>query len=238
MPSVQRPPNRLLQALPEADYEALHPHLEIVVLVRETVLVEAGAALTHVYLPHAGAVSMVVNLSEGQTVEVAMIGRDSIYGSFSALGDSTALNSAVVLVSGVASALDVDRLRAAAEQSATLRTALVRHGLAVYAQIQQTAGCNATHTVESRLARCLLHTHDMAGDDELVLTQESMAQMIGARRNSVSLVANTLQQAKYIHYSRGHLEIIDPDGLSKTSCECYAAVKAHYNRLVRPRCLS
>jgi CRP-like cAMP-binding protein len=108
----------------------------------------------------------------------------------------------------------------------------------VYAQIQQTAGCNATHTVESRLARCLLHTHDMSGDDELVLTQESMAQMIGARRNSVSLVANTLQQAKYIHYSRGHIEITDLDGLSKTSCECYATVKAHYNRLVRPRRLS
>jgi CRP-like cAMP-binding protein len=113
----------------------------------------------------------------------------------------------VVLVPGVASTIDVDRLRAAADQSSTLRAALVRHGLAVYAQIQQTAGCNASHTVESRLARCLLQTHDLSGGDKLVLTQESMAQIIGARRNSVSLVANTLQQAKYIHYSRGHIEI-------------------------------
>jgi CRP-like cAMP-binding protein len=238
MDSAPRSPNGFLAALAADDFELIRPHLRTVDLVQETVLVEVDETLKRVYLPHRGVISLIVRLAKGEHIQIAMIGRDSIYGSFSALGDSTALNSAVVLVSGVASALDVNRLRAAAEQSATLRTALVRHGLAVYAQIQQTAGCNATHTVESRLARCLLHTHDMAGDDELVLTQESMAQMIGARRNSVSLVANTLQQAKYIHYSRGHLEIIDPDGLSKTSCECYAAVKAHYNRLVRPRCLS
>ena len=129
---------------------------------------------------------------------------------------------------GVASTIDLDQLRAAADHSATFRTALARHGLAVYAQIQQTAGCNASHTVESRLARCLLHTRDLSGSDKLVLTQESMAQMIGARRNSVSLVANTLQQANFIHYSRGHIEITNLDGLIKTSCECYATVKAQY----------
>jgi len=167
-----------------------------------------------------------------------MIGRDSIFGSFSALGDTTALNSAVVLVPGVASTLDLDRLRAAADQSATLRAMLIRHGMAVYAQIQQTAGCNASHTVESRLARCLLQAYDLSGGDKLLLTQEALAQMIGARRNSVSLVANTLQQAKFIHYSRGHIEITNLDGLGKTSCECYATVKAHYERLLRPRSLS
>jgi CRP-like cAMP-binding protein len=143
----------------------------------------------------------------------------------------------VVLVPGIASTLDLDRLRAAADQSPTFRTVLVRHGLAVYAQIQQTAGCNASHTVESRLARCLLQTHDLSGGSKLVLTQESMAQMIGARRNSVSLVANTLQQAHVIHYSRGHIEITNLDGLSKTACECYATVKAQRDRLLRPRCL-
>jgi CRP-like cAMP-binding protein len=238
MDSAPRSPNGFLAALAADDFELIRPHLRTVDLVQETVLVEVDETLTCAYLPHRGVISLIVRLAKGEHVQIAMIGRDSIFGSFAALGDPTALNSAVVLVSGVASALDVDHLRAAAEQSATLRTALLRHGLAVYAQIQQTAGCNATHTVESRLARCLLHTHDMSGDDELVLTQESMAQMIGARRNSVSLVANTLQQAKYIHYSRGHIEITDLDGLSKTSCECYATVKAHYNRLVRPRRLS
>jgi hypothetical protein len=96
MPSAQRPPNRLLQALPEADYAALHRHLEVAVLVRNAVLVEAGAALTHVYLPHAGAVSMVVNLSDGQTVEVAMIDRDGVVGASTALVDGISLSDVVV----------------------------------------------------------------------------------------------------------------------------------------------
>jgi CRP-like cAMP-binding protein len=164
-----------------------------------------------------------------------MIGRDSIFGGLSAIGDPVALNTAVVMVPGVASTIDIDQLRNAADHSVTLRTALVRHGLAVYAQIQQTAGCNASHTVESRLARCLLHTRDLSGSDKIVLTQETMAQMIGARRNSVSLVANTLQQANFIHYSRGHIEITNVDGLIKTSCECYATVRSQYMRLMHPR---
>ena len=129
--------------------------------------------------------------------------------------------NSVVLVPGVASTIDLERLRMAADQSATLRAALVRHGLAVYTQIQQTAGCNASHPVESRLARCLLQTHDLACGCKHVLIQESMAQMIGARRNSVSLVASTLQQANFIHYSRGHIEIVNREGLTKTACECY-----------------
>ena len=238
MDSVPRSPNGFLSSLAVEDFELIRPHLRTIDLVPETVLVEVDEALKRAYLPHKGVVSLVVKLAKGEHVQIALIGRDSIFGSFAALGDTTALNSAVVLVPGVASTLDLDRLRAAADQSATLRAMLIRHGLAVYAQIQQTAGCNATHTVESRLARCLLHTRDLSGSDKLVLTQESMAQMIGARRNSVSLVANTLQQANFIRYSRGHIEITDLDGLSKTSCECYATVKAQYERLLRPRCLS
>jgi CRP-like cAMP-binding protein len=212
----------------------VRPHLRTADLVPEMTLVEVGETLKRAYLPHKGVISLVVKLARGEHVQTAMIGRDSICGSLSALGDGVALNSAVVLVPGTASTLDLDRLRAAAEQSPTFRATLMRHGLAIYAQIQQTAGCNAAHTVESRLARCLLHTRDLSGSDKLVLTQESMAQMIGARRNSVSLVANTLQQANFIHYSRGHIEITNLDGLSKTACECYATVKAQYTRLLRP----
>jgi len=236
--SAVRSPNGFLSSLAANDFELIRPHLRTVELIPALVLVEVGEPLKRAYLPHRGVISLIVKLARGEHIQVAMIGRDSVLGTFSALGDPTALNSAVVLVAGIASTLDVDRLRAAADQSATFRATLVRHGLAVCAQIQQTAGCNATHTVESRLARCLLQTHDLSGSDKFVLTQESMAQMIGARRNSVSLMANTLQQAKYIHYSRGHVEIVNPDGLSKTSCECYATVKAQYDRLLRPRCLS
>jgi CRP-like cAMP-binding protein len=224
-----------LSALAADDFELVRPHLRTVDLLQESVLVEIDDSLKRAYLPHKGVISLVVKLAKGESVQVAMIGRDSIFGGFSALGDAIALNSAVVLVPGIASTIDVGRLRTAADQSATFRATLVRHGLAMYAQVQQTAGCNAAHTVESRLARCLLHTRDLSGSNKLVLTQESMAQMIGARRNSVSLVANSLQHANFIHYSRGHIEITDLDGLGKTSCECYAAVKAQYERLIHPR---
>ena len=236
MESAPRSPNGFLSALSADDFELIRPHLRTTDLIQDLVLVEVGETLRRAYLPHRGVISLVVKLSRGEHVQVAMIGRDSVFGSFSALGDPIALNSAVVLVPGVASTLDIDRLRAAAESSATLRAAMIRHGLAVYAQIQQTAGCNAAHTVEARLARCLLQTYDLSGGGKLVLTQESMAQMIGARRNSVSLVANTLQQAGIIHYSRGHIEITNLENLGKTSCECYATVKTHYNRLLWPRC--
>jgi CRP-like cAMP-binding protein len=236
--STPRSPNGFLSSLSADDFELVRPYLRTVDLVSESVLVEAGETLKRAYLPHRGLISLVVKLARGEHVQIAMVGRDSLFGAFSTLGDPTSLNSAVVLVPGTASTLEIDRVRAAADQSATFRATLLRHGLAVYAQIQQTAGCNASHTVEARLARCLLQTHDLSGSDKLVLTQESIAQMIGARRNSVSLVANTLQQANFIHYSRGHIEITNLEGLSKTSCECYATVKAQYNRLLRPRCLS
>ncbi|MBN8993069.1 MAG: Crp/Fnr family transcriptional regulator [Rhizobiales bacterium] len=234
MDSAPRSPNGFLSSLTTDDFELVQPHLRPADLTQDLALVEVDEPLKRAYFPHRGVISLVVKLARGEHVQVAMVGRDSVLGAFSTLGDPTALNSAVVLVPGVASTIDIDQLRAAADQSASLRTALARHGLAVYAQVQQTAGCNASHTVESRLARCLLHTRDLSGSNKLVLTQEAMAQMIGARRNSVSLVANTLQQANFIHYSRGHIEITNLDGLIRTSCECYTTVKNQYERLLHP----
>ena len=238
MDSAPRSPNGFLSSLAADDYELIRPYLRSADLGQDMVLVEVDETLKRAYLPHRGVISLVVKLARGEHVQIAMIGRDSIFGGFSAIGDPVALNTAVVMVPGVASTIDLDQLRNAADQSVALRTALARHGLAVYAQIQQTAGCNASHTVESRLARCLLHTRDLSGSDKIVLTQESMAQMIGARRNSVSLVASTLQQAAYIHYSRGHIEIANLDGLGRTSCECYAHAKAQYDRLLRLRSMA
>ena len=232
MDTVSRPPNGFLSALSASDFELIRPHLRTADLAQDMALVEVDETLKRAYLPHKGVISLVVKLARGEHVQIAMVGRDSIFGALSALGDAVALNSALVLVPGVASTIDLDQLRLAADRSPTLRALLARHGLAIYAQIQQTAGCNASHTVESRLARCLLHTRDLSGSDKIVLTQESMAQMIGARRNSVSLVAHTLQQANFIHYSRGHIEITNLEGLTKTSCECYATVKAQYDRLL------
>jgi CRP-like cAMP-binding protein len=149
-----------LSSLTADDFELIRPHLRNADLNQNMVLVEVDEALKRAYLPHRGVISVVVKLARGEHVQIAMVGRDSIFGAFAALGDAVALNSAVVLVPGAASTIDIDQLRIAADQSATLRATLARHGLAVYAQIQQTAGCNAAHTVESRLARCLLHTRN------------------------------------------------------------------------------
>jgi CRP-like cAMP-binding protein len=226
--------NHLLQALPATELEALRPHLEPVELVRGAVLVEAGAPLTHVYLPHSGIISLVVVLSGGQTVEVAMVGRDGVFGAASALGAGISLTDAVVMLPGAASIIDVADFRAASDRGGALRTAVTRHEQARFAQAQQTAGCNACHSVEARLSRWLLRARDLGDSEYLALTQEFLAQMIGVQRNAVSIVAHALQQAGIIRYSRGHIEITNLEGLRKSSCECYEAVGTHYHRLLKP----
>jgi CRP-like cAMP-binding protein len=233
MPSLKNSRNQLLQALPLAELEALRPHLESVELVRETVLIEAGAPLTHVYLPHSGVISMTVRLSEGQSVEMAMVGHDSVFGASAALGDGISLTDAVVRLPGTASILKVTDLRAAADRSATLRNVLIRHEQALLAQAQQSAACNAAHSVEARMSRWLLRARDLCDSETMTLTQEFLAQMIGVQRNAISIVAHALQQAGTIHYSRGHIEITKVEGLRETSCECYRTVRAHYDRLLR-----
>jgi CRP-like cAMP-binding protein len=232
MSSIRHPPNTLLQALTRADLEALWPHLVRIELTRETVLVEAGSRLTHIYLPNSGAISMMVRLSEGQTVEAATIGHDSVFGATAALGDAYSMTSAVVVLPGSAFVLDITEFRAAAGRSAAFRAVLARYEQALLALIQQTAACNALHSVEARLSRWLLRAHDLWSGETMPLTQEFLAQMIGVQRNAVSIVANALQQAGIISYSRGHIDIRDVDGLRATACDCYGAVKAHHQRLL------
>jgi CRP-like cAMP-binding protein len=232
MPANQRPPNRLLQTLPAADFEALLPHLQVADLVRENVLVEAGSELTQVYLPHSGIVSMVVSLSEGQAVEVAMVGRDGTIGALEGLGDGIALTDAVVLCPGTASVLSVAALKAIAAQSATFRSLLVRQGQGLLAQAQQSVACNASHSVEERLSRWLLRARDLWDGETLPMTQELLARMIGVQRNAVSIVAHALQEAGVLRYSRGQIEITDLKALRETACECYRTVKARQLQVV------
>lgn len=233
MESDARTQNGFLASLDAADFDALRPHLQTVGLTQSQRLVKIGDTIKHVYLPHSGVISLVVELDQGERVEVAMIGRDSVLNLSGVLGVPTAVTTAIVMFSGVASILDVGRLRKEAEGRPTLRALLARHGMALFVQAQQTAGCNASHSVENRLARWLLRVRDLTGSDTFTLTQESMAHMIGARRNSVSIVANTLQRSHYIRYNRGHIEIIDPDGLNRTVCECYGAVKQQCEGLLQ-----
>jgi CRP-like cAMP-binding protein len=235
MDSVPRSSNGLLASLSADDFELIRPHLRIVRFFHEQVLLEAGDLVKQVYLPHSGVISLVVNLEKGERVEVAMVGRDSILGAFAALGEPISLGDVVVLIPGTASMLEVEHLRSAADRSAQLRTTLIKHQQALFVQAQQTAGCNAVHPVEARLARWLLRARDLSGSSSFMLTQELMAQMIGARRNSVSIVAHTLQESNLIRYSRGHVEIVNLAALTRTSCECYGTVKAQYERLLGPR---
>jgi CRP-like cAMP-binding protein len=231
MSTIQRPPNQLLRALPAADFEALRPRLRPFEMVRHTVLAEAGVPSAHVYLPHAGAVSLMVNLSEGQTVEVAMIGRDSVIGAAESLGNDMSAIDAVVLFSGTASIIDITDFRTVADQSPTLRNLLARHEQAIFAQAQQSAVCNASHSVEARLSRWLLHARDLWDGPTLPMTQELLARLIGVQRNAISIVAHTLQKAGVISYSRGRIEITDSEALQATACECYRTVKAWYEQL-------
>jgi CRP-like cAMP-binding protein len=137
-----------------------------------------------------------------------------------------------VQVSGTASAVDVDHIRHLGEQSVDFRNTLIKHEQVLLAQSQQSAACNATHTIEARLSRWLLRSRDLVGSEDLPLTQEFIAQMLGVRRTSVSIVANTLQQAGFIRYKRGHIRVLDLEGLRESACECYWTVKSLSDRLI------
>ncbi|MBW7974835.1 Crp/Fnr family transcriptional regulator [Bradyrhizobium sp. BR 10289] len=232
MTASGHPSNQLLQTLDAADLDLLRPHLATVEIVRESVLGEAGAALRHVYFPHGGAVSITVGLSEGQMIEVAMLGHDSVIGGGAALADGVAPADATVLFPGTASMLEIAAFRAVAAASAPFRNLMIRYEQVLFAHAQQSLLCNTLHPVEARLARWLLRARDLSDSEILPLTQETLAQMIGVRRNAISLVAHALQRAGIIQYTRGQIVIVDLPALQTTSCDCYAAVKAHHAALI------
>ena len=225
------PTNQLLSSLPAADLAALRPHLKPVELPQDTILFEIGDPIDQVYFPNSGVVSLVVALASGETIECAMIGRESVVGGSSALGGPISLCKVIMQVGGSGSVLPADRLRRLADTSPACRTALLRDQQLILIQAQQSAACNATHTVEARLSRWLLRCRDVQGSEDLPLTQEFLAQMLGVRRTSVSVVANTLQDAGLIRYRRGHIRILDLEGLRETACECYETVKSLSERL-------
>ncbi|MGB7278505.1 MAG: helix-turn-helix domain-containing protein [Pseudolabrys sp.] len=165
-------------------------------------------------------------------IETAMVGRDGALNAASALDGRVSLNKGIVQLAGSAGTLEVDQLRRLANEFEVFRALLIRHEQVLFAQSQQSAACNASHTVEARMCRWLLHMRDLADSDDLMLTQDFLAQMLGVRRPSVSLIANALQKAGLIKYRRGRIRVLDVNGLKKGACECYGAVKAHYKRLL------
>jgi CRP-like cAMP-binding protein len=211
---------------------ALVPHLRLIELARETVLFEAGDTIKTLYFPHNGIVSIVVNLSSGETIETATIGRDSLVGGSAAIDDDTALNRAIVQIKAVASAVDVGTFRKLAQQGHTLHATLARHRQFILAQAQQSAACHAAHPLEARLSRWLLRCHDLLGSEEIPLTQEFLAEMLGVRRTTVTIWASMLQKAGFINYRRGRIHLIDLEGLRGRACECYETIKAQGKRLL------
>ncbi|MGA6934181.1 MAG: Crp/Fnr family transcriptional regulator [Pseudolabrys sp.] len=229
---MAKSPNSLLASLPADVFSALSPHLKLVELKFGDVLAETGGAVRKVYFPYSGVISLVVELDVGSMIETAMVGRDGVLSAAAALDGKVSLNKGVVQLAGSAGVMEVDQLRRLAKEFEPFREILIRHEQVLFAQSQQSAACNASHTVEARMCRWLLHMRDFAGGDDLLLTQEFLAQMLGVRRTSVTVVASPLRKAGLIDYTRGRIRLRDVEGLKKEACECYATVKAHYQRLL------
>ena len=225
------PSNEFLKSLSPRDFELLGPHLRDVGLPHAKVLFEPGDVIEEMYFPNTGVVSFVVPLLEGGVIEAGMLGRDGVVGAPAALDGAKSLNRAIVQVPGEGLAISVVDAKAACAASSTLRAKLYQHDQLLLAQAQQSAACNASHQIEERLCRWLLRTRDVAGTDDVQLTQEFMAQMLGVRRSSLTMAARHLQAAGLIKYRRGRVRIIDAPGLEEISCECYQAVKRQHEML-------
>jgi hypothetical protein len=221
--------NLLLNALPPDVFRAVAAHLRTVDLVFGATLAETGVEVTQVLFPHCGVISLVVEMAVGEMIETAMVGRDGVSNGTSALDGKVSLHKGIVQLAGRASAIHPDMLRKLADEHASFRTLLIRHEQVLLAQAQQSAGCNASHTVEARMCRWLLRLRDLNNGDELKLTQEFLGQMLGVQRSSVSLVAGSLQRSGLITYSRGNIRILNVEGLHESCCECYGTVKAYYD---------
>ena len=224
--------NILLSLLSTSDLKRLEPYLKPTQFEQHHVLFEADEQIRHVYFPTSGVVSLVVTLSTGETIEVAMVGLDGVVGASAALDGKVALSRGIVQLGGEIVVCDIETLKSTALQSPKLLALLIRHEQAVFAQAQQSAACFATHQVVARLSRWLLRARDLSGSDTLSFTQEYLAQMLGVRRTSVTVVAHTLQAAGLIKYARGKIQILNTEGLQDSACECYATVKSQYGKLI------
>jgi CRP-like cAMP-binding protein len=222
--------NELLALLPPSELQELNRHLRRVPLSYGAVVHEAGNPIDRVYFPESAVFSLVVGLTGGELIESATVGWDGAVGGFAALHHRAALGRAVVQVEGTALVIGVDRLREICTHSSSLYRLLGFYNQFLYAQAQQTAACNAAHSLEARLCRRLLRMHELCGR-KFVLTQDALAEFLGVRRTSVSLTAHSLQISKIIAYRRGAIEILDPDRLQQTSCECHGALRAQRIRL-------
>jgi CRP-like cAMP-binding protein len=221
--------NQLLAALPKKDYQALQRHLEETPLVFEEILYQPNVLISDVYFPNSGIVSLLAAANEHATLEVGLVGKEGILGLAIFMGVNTSLNRAVVQGAGSAMRMKATAFRKECSNGGALPRLLQRYTHSRLTQITQSALCNQFHSVDARLARWLLMTHDRMGDDEFQLTQEFLSNMLGVRREGVSRAAGDLQKRKLIVYSRGRLKVLDRVGLEAVSCGCYEIINNESN---------
>ena len=224
--------NRLLAALPDAEYQRLIPHLEHVSLSLKQVLYEVGELIEYVYFPHQSIVSALSTMEDGSMVEVGLVGNDGVIGIPAALGDNIATTTAMVQVPDSAMRMKASLLKSEFGRGGSLQSLLLRYMQAQHAFVSQNAACNRLHYLEGRLARWLLLVCDRVESNELPLTHEFMSQMLGVRRAGVTEAANMLQQSGLIRYTRGKITILNRQELEAASCECYEIINGEFARLL------
>jgi CRP-like cAMP-binding protein len=224
--------NHLLAALPAAEFEPLAAHLELVPLPLGKMLYEPGGQLQHAYFPTTAIVSLHYVMESGASAETAGVGNEGVVGISLFMGGDTTPSSAVVQTAGHAYRLERHLLQQEFKRAGLLQRVLLRYTQALMTQMAQTAVCNRHHSLEQQLCRWLLLTLDRLPSNELVMTQELVASMLGVRREGVTEAAGNLQRAGLISYRRGHIAVLDRAGLETHACECYAVVKKELDRLL------
>ncbi len=224
--------NAILARLPRKEYERLATHLEPVPLPHKKTLYESYEPVKYIYFPLRGMISLVTNMENGASVEVGVVGREGLSGIHAALGAESSPNENMVQIGGDGLRMRLDALRAEIKQGGVLQDLILKYTHGLMIQMSQTAACNRLHLVEERLARWLLMSHDRALSDDLPLTHEFLAMMLGTRRAGITGAALSLQAEGLISYTRGHIHILDRKGLENFTCECYSIIKGEFDRLV------
>ena len=227
--------NLLLAALPAAEYQQLLPHLEPVPLPLGSSIYESGDRLAHVHFPTDGIVSLLYVMENGASAEIAVTGRDGVIGISLFMGGESTTSRAVVQSAGLGLRLPSAFLMQEFNEGGPVPHLLLRYTQALITQMAQTAVCNRHHTLDQQLCRWLLLSLDRLHSNELVMTQELIANMLGVRREGVTEAAGKLQQAGLVRYHRGRITVLDRPGLELRSCECYRAVRTEYERLLPAR---
>lgn len=224
--------NRLINVLPEVEFTRLVPFLKLVELPLGEALYESGDLLNHVYFPTTAIVSLLSVMENGASAEIAVVGNEGIIGIALFMGGETMLNRAVVQSAGYAYQLEAAVLKQEFNRVGPLQNLLLRYIMALLSQMSQTAVCNRHHSVDQQLCRWLLLSLDRLPSNELCMTQELIANMLGVRREGVNEAAGNLQTAGLIQYNRGRITVLDRAGLEKRVCECYEVVKVESARLL------